>query len=101
LQGPHGFDRSVAVSPTPLVIEALHVLQSEFTSRYVGANLLDDTVMIDQGFCYRAIERRYRRRISRAAHFRQPLFKVRCNSALGSGFGFSAIAYFRQREDHR
>jgi hypothetical protein len=44
---------SVAVSPTPraiLVVEALDILEGEFASGNVGADLLDHPVMADQGF---------------------------------------------------
>jgi hypothetical protein len=65
LQGPHGFERVGCRIAHParnrLVVEALHALlrrtaesrgsaakQGEFTSRDVGADLLDDPVMINQ-----------------------------------------------------
>jgi hypothetical protein len=32
-----------------LIVEAIHVLQGEFASRNVGADLLDHAGMIDQG----------------------------------------------------
>jgi hypothetical protein len=51
---------SVAVSPTPRIVEALDVLESEFASGNVGAGLLDHAVMIDQRFGYLAIKRRFR-----------------------------------------
>jgi len=60
LQGPHGFDRIGCRVAHPagnrLVVEALHVLQGEFASRDVAAYLLDDAVMIDQGFAYPAVK---------------------------------------------
>jgi hypothetical protein len=84
LQGPHGFDRiGCRIADTTgnwHVVEAFHVLESEFTSRYIGADLLDHTVMIDQGFCYPAIERRLWQVAQTdfpRTHFRQALFKVR------------------------
>ena len=74
LQGPHCFDRVSSriahAAGNRLVVKALHVLlrrnaesrgfaakQGEFASRDVGADLLDDTVMIDQGFGYPAVQR--------------------------------------------
>jgi hypothetical protein len=54
LQRPHGFDRvgcRIAHSAdNRLIVEALDVLESEFASGNVGADLLDHAVMIDQRF---------------------------------------------------
>jgi hypothetical protein len=52
LQRPHGLIAWVAVSPTPgnrLIVEALDVLEGEFASGNVGADLLDHAVMIRSG----------------------------------------------------
>jgi hypothetical protein len=83
-QRPHGFDRVGCRVAYParnlLVVKAIHVLQCEFANRNVGAYLLNRAVMIDQGFGYQRLRDgfgRYRRRTSRAPHFRQALFKVR------------------------
>ena len=64
LQGRHGFDRvgrRIAHSAgNRLIVKALDVLEGEFASGNVGADLLDHAVMIDQRFGYPAIERRFR-----------------------------------------
>jgi hypothetical protein len=64
LQGRHGFDRIGRRVAQPacnrLIVESLHVLQGEFASRNIGADLLDYAVMIDQGFRYPAINGRLR-----------------------------------------
>jgi hypothetical protein len=64
LQGRHGFDcvscRIAEPTRNRLIVEAIHVLQGEFASRNIGADLLDNAVMIDQGFGYPAINGRLR-----------------------------------------
>jgi hypothetical protein len=100
LQGPHRFDRIGCRIADPagdrLVVEALYVLEVEFASRDVDTDLLDHAVMLDPAS---AIQRSsagfgiYRRRISRAPHLRQALFRMGCNSALGSCFEVSAMKW--------
>ena len=60
------------------IVEALDVLEGEFASRDVGADLLDDTVMIDQGFGDPAIKR-WLRQIPKADFLRAPFCGRRCS----------------------
>jgi hypothetical protein len=100
LQGPHGFDRvgcRIAHSPRDrLVTEILDVLQIEFASRGVGADLLGDAVMLNQASAIQQLRDGFgkeRRQISRAPLFPARVVQGSVQFYLRSGFGFQPLPH--------